>query len=218
MKTVNRALLSCLAAALLLSLTGVALAAHHEKVVLFDGSNLDHWNYKKDGWKIVDGAMELQKKGGYIWTKEAYGDFKLELEVKVSKGCNSGLFFRTNPKNAVQGGFEFQVLDSHGKKPTKHSFGALYDAKPPTKTACKPAGEWNTMVLTCKGPHITLTVNGEQVQDVNIDDWDTPNKNPDGSKNKFKTALKDLPRTGHIGFQDHGKTVWYRNVKITPLK
>ena len=48
-------------------------------------------------------------------------------------------------------------------------------------------------------------------------DWDTPNKNPDGSKNKFKTALKDLPQIGHIGFQDHGHNVWYRKIAIKAL-
>ncbi|MGB2011617.1 MAG: family 16 glycoside hydrolase [Akkermansiaceae bacterium] len=50
-----------------------------------------------------------------------------------------------------------------------------------------------------------------------MDDWDTPQKNPDGSKNKFKKALKDLPRKGHFGLQYHGQPVWYRNIVITPL-
>ena len=39
----------------------------------------------------------------------------------------------------------------------------------------------------------------------------------DGSKDKFRTAYKDMPRRGHVGFQDHGKPVWYRNVKVKPL-
>ena len=60
-------------------------------------------------------------------------------------------------------------------------------------------------------------MNGQRVQDLNLDDWKTPEKNPDGSKNKFKTALKDLPRTGHIGFQDHGHDVWYRNIRLKKL-
>ena len=61
-------------------------------------------------------------------------------------------------------------------------------------------------------------VNGKQVIDVNIDHWKEPNKNPDGSKNKFKTALKDLPRSGHFGLQYHGQPVWFRNIKVTPLQ
>ena len=43
---------------------------------------------------------------------------------------------------------------------------------------------------------IKATVNGQTTVDVNIDDWTEGNKNPDGSKNKFKTPLKDLPRDG----------------------
>lgn len=186
-------------------------------ITLFDGKNLDAWTFKKDGWVIEDGAMSLVKGGGYIWSKETYGDFELELEFKVSKGCNSGVFFRTDPKNPVNGGFEIQVMDSAGKKPDKHSAGALYDARPADKTTVKPAGEWNTFKLICKGPMVTVYMNGEKVNEANLDEWKDASKNPDGSKNKFPTALKDLPRTGHIGFQDHGQPVWYRNVTIKPL-
>ena len=108
-------------------------------------------------------------------------------------------------------------MDSHGRKPGKHSAGALYDARPASKTTVKPAGEWNTMQLKAKGSKVEVNMNGEKIVDVDLDDWDTPRKNPDGSKNKFKTALKDLPRTGHIGFQDHGHDVWYRNITLEEL-
>jgi hypothetical protein len=30
-------------------------------------------------------------------------------------------------------------------------------------------------------------------------------------------ALKDFPRKGSIGFQDHGAPVCYKNIKIKPL-
>src|SRR5690606_4577505 len=130
--------------------------ADDKPVVLFDGKNLDQWTFKKEGWKIEEDAMALVKGGGYIWTKETYGDFELDLEFKVSKNCNSGIFFRTNPKNPVNEGFEIQVMHSAGKQPNKHSAGALYDARPADKTVVKPAGEWNTFKLVCKGPMITI--------------------------------------------------------------
>lgn len=203
---------------LVLSMSVLNLSYAGDSIALFDGTNLDHWKVKPGGWTIEEGVLTRQPKGGYIWTKEAYGDFALELEFKVSPKCNSGVFFRTNPRNAVQGGFEIQVLDSHGKaEPGKHDCGALYDAVAPKVNAVNKPGEWNKMVITCNGPSVKVEVNGKTTVDINIDDWDTPNKNPDGSKNKFKTALKELPRTGHIGLQDHGKPVWYRNVKLTKL-
>ena len=65
--------------------------------------------------------------------------------------------------------------------------------------------------------HGHLKVNGKKVIDVSIEDWKEPKKNPDGSKNKFKTALKDLPRIGNLGLQYHGQPVWFRNINVTPL-
>ena len=40
---------------------------------------------------------------------------------------------------------------------------------------------------------------------------------PGGSKNKYHNTLKDFPRKGYLGFQDHGHDVWYRNVKVVEL-
>jgi hypothetical protein len=168
-------------------------------------------------WVLKDGILTPSKTpGGIIWSKESFGDFQISLDYKTSAKANSGLFFRTNPKNPVQGGFEIQIA-SPGLYSGKHVVGSLYDAKEPSKAAGKPDGEWNKMVLTCKGPSIQVNLNGVEVNKVDISKWKTPNKNPDGSKNKFKTALKDLPRKGHFGLQYHGQPVWFRNVKIVTL-
>lgn len=185
---------------------------------LFNGKNLDGWKARPNGWTVEKGVLTRKPKSGYIWTEKAYGDFVLDVEVKVSKRCNSGIFFRTDPKNAVQGGFEIQVMDTTGKKNLgTHDNGALYDALAPSGNPAKPLGEWNRFIITCKGPHITVNINGTVVVKANLDNWTTGNKNPDGSRNKFRTALKDLPRKGHIGFQDHGQDVWYRNIYLKNL-
>jgi hypothetical protein len=187
-------------------------------ITLFDGNNLDAWDFKKDGWKIdADGSMTVNKDGGYIWTKEKFEDFVLELDYKMSKDCNSGVFVRSDPKNPVMGGFEIQIFDSAGKqKPSVHDNGALYDALAPSSNPTKPAGEWNHYKITCKGPMIIVELNGVKIVEANIDQWTEPNKNPDGTKNKFKSALKDLPRNNHIGLQYHGHPVWFKDVKVTP--
>jgi len=111
-----------------------------------------------------------------------------------------------------------QVLDSYGKEVAdKHDCGAIYDCLAPRKNMVRKVGEWNHAVLRCVGSKINIVMNGEEIIDMNLDEWTEPHKNPDGSKNKFRTAYKDMPRVGHIGLQDHGLPVWYRNIRILPL-
>jgi len=81
----------------------------------------------------------------------------------------------------------------------------------------KPAGEWNYVTIICNENVITIIMNDVQIIDMDLNMWTTPRINPDGTKNKFNTALKDFPREGHIGFQDYGIPVWYRNVRIKAL-
>ena len=197
---------------LILSLSGSFLFASKAINLL----SPKHINLNKN-WTLNKGVLTpSETPGGIIWSKSKFGDFRVSLEYKTSEKANSGLFFRTDPKNAVQGGFEIQIA-SPGLYSGKHIVGSLYDAKEPIVAAGKPDGEWNTMELTCKGPNIIAKVNGKKVIDVSIEDWKEPKKNPDGSKNKFKTALKDLPRTGNLGLQYHGQPVWFRNINVTPL-
>ena len=188
----------------------------------FNGKNFEGWMVKPENpavWQVIkdkngEPMIARQPVSSYLWTKRKFADFTLELEYMVSPGCNSGVFFRSDPDNPVQGGFEIQIFDSHGQDPTRHNTGALYDASPASHMPENPANQWNTFKLTCQGPKISVHINGVLVQDVDIDRWVKPRQNPDGSENKFKTALKDLPRTGHIGFQDHGHNVWYRRIRI----
>ncbi|SVD52502.1 uncharacterized protein METZ01_LOCUS405356, partial [marine metagenome] len=134
----------------LICITGHA-ADGKKAIKLFDGKGVKNWTQQKPGaWEAKDGMLgPSAKPGGYIWSKANYDNFELALDFKMSKRCNSGVFFRTDPKNAVQGGFEIQIFDSHGKaKVGKHDCGALYDALAPSSNPTKPAGEWNHMKLT----------------------------------------------------------------------
>ena len=140
--------------------------------------------------------------------------------LQVEQGANSGVFYRTDKDNPVNGGFEIQLMDNefNARQEGRQKLnGSFYDAKAPSSDPAKPVGEWNTFKLTCKGRRIQLSINGVQVFDVDVDDWDTAGKNPDGTNNKFKTALKDLPRTGRIGLQNHGQVVWFKDHLDQPL-
>ena len=94
---------------------------------------------------------------------------------------------------------------------------AIYDLVAPSKDTARGPGKWDTVRIRCKGPMIVVTVNGEKVATINCDKWTEPGKNPDGSSNKFRNALKDFPRQGYIGLQDHGHDVWFKNVKVKEL-
>ena len=72
-------------------------------------------------------------------------------------------------------------------------------------------------MISCNENLITVELNGEKIAEMDVDQWTTPGMNPDGTKNKFKYAWKDMPRKGHIGLQDHGGKVWFRNIKLKPL-
>jgi hypothetical protein len=52
---------------------------------------------------------------------------------------------------------------------------------------------------------------------MNVDEWTESGKNPGGTTNKFSRAIKDFVRVGYVGLQDHGRPVWYRNIRIKRL-
>ncbi len=171
-------------------------------------------------WVVENGTM-VAKDHTTLWTKESYGDFVLDFEFKVSKGANSGVFLRTGDTKNVLTALEIQLHDStDGSK--YGMVGAIYDAKPPSKNMAKPTGEWNHFTITCQKSKVSLIFNSEKVIDADLNDWTEARKNPDGTANKFATALKDFSRQGPIGFQGlHGKElapIWFRNLKIKVLK
>ncbi|GAB4465865.1 MAG: hypothetical protein OHK0029_36830 [Armatimonadaceae bacterium] len=189
---------------------------------LFDGKSFDGWVVQdnKDLWAIENGVIHcLGKGGGYLRTAEKYEDYVLALEFNVDKGVNSGVFIRwSNPNDPVNTGIEVQVLDSAGKAtPDKHDSGALYDLVAPSSNPMKPAGEWNQMLISCKGPMVSVGLNGIPVASMDVSKYTEAGKSPDGTKNKFKYPMASLPRSGYIGFQNHGGSVWYKNILLLPL-
>ncbi|MCX8052406.1 MAG: DUF1080 domain-containing protein [Armatimonadetes bacterium] len=191
--------------------------------LLFDGKTMKGWgctDQATEGWSIENGTIHYNGKGhGYLYTKERFGDFELKIDFMVDKGANSGIFFRLDkPSDPVQTGIEMQILDSADvEKPGKHHCGAIYDVLEPSENAMKPAFQWNTVLIRCRGPIITITMNGKQIINMDLDKYTEPNKNIDGTPNKFSTAYKDMPREGHIGLQPHGDKVWFKNLKVRRL-
>ena len=144
----------------------------------------------------------------------------LDLEFKLEKNTNSGVFLRTGDVvEWLHTAIEVQVLDSYGKKEVgREDCGAIFDCLAPSMNAVNPPGAWNHYTITCKGSLITVVLNGRQIISMDLNRWTDARKNPDGTPNKFNTAYKDMPRAGNIGLQYHGHPVWYRNLKILALR
>ena len=124
--------------------------------------------------------------------------------IQDRQGRQRGVFLRVGDRmSQVNTGFEIQILDTHGlAKPGNHDCGGVIGAAAPSKNMAKPAGQWNRYVITLQGKRLKVEMNGEQIHDLELD----------------KSAVKDRPAEGYIGFQDEGLPVWYRNVRIKELK
>jgi hypothetical protein len=184
---------------------------------LLDGKDLSknwtttgNWMLDKDGVVALvprPGEKGWQRYDAYLWAKNQYKDFEADFEYKVAKGGNSGFYFHVGDlKSPVAKGIEVQIYDSFGKaknaKLSDHDSGGIIPGIPPTKNTAKAAGEWNRMQVACKGNKVTVTLNGEVVNEVPLD----------------HAKIKDRPPTGYIGFQDHGLPLWLRNIKVRELK
>ena len=179
--------------------------------------DLSNATCQKGSWVFADGIL-VPKGGGDIWTKGRYGDFVLDLEFRCEPKTNSGVFLRCKSISQwLHTAIEVQILQPVGSN-GKHNCGAIFDCLAPSKQMVKEPGEWNRCEVIAKGGTICVILNGQRVIDMNLDLWTEPHRNPDGTRNKFRHAYKDMSREGHIGLQYHGHPVWFRNLRIRPLK
>jgi hypothetical protein len=193
--------------------------------LLFDGQSLSGWRgYHEvavpDGWRVVDGTLHFADGGGDLVSEASYSDFELTLEWKISEGGNSGIFYLAalGSDRIYMSAPEMQVLDDarhrDGGNPLT-SAGANYGLHPAPRSVVHPAGEWNQVRIKVEDEHVEHWLNGQRIVDYRIgsEEWQAL-----VAASKFA----DWPeygqaRTGHIGLQDHGDPVWYRNIKIRRL-
>jgi hypothetical protein len=136
---------------------------------------------------------------------------------------NSGIFYdvREVPgKPIYYAAPEVQILDNVDATDNKipsHLAGSLYDMIAADPKTVKPAGEWNTCVIRVKNGKVTHTMNGVKVVEYEL--W-TPKWDEMVAKSKFKDFpgfTEGISKEGFIGLQDHGYTIWFRNIKILEL-
>ncbi|GAB6008469.1 3-keto-disaccharide hydrolase [Dysgonomonas reticulitermitis] len=226
-------------------------------ITLFDGKSTEGWRgYGKDNlpgkWSIDNGALKFtgagggeaqEKDGGDIIFAHKFKNFILELEWKVAKGSNSGIFYlaqeieskdkdgNTVLEHIYISSPEYQVLDNAnhvdamaGKDGNRQS-GSLYDMIPAKPQNARPYGEWNkTEIVVSKGT-VFHKQNGETVLEYHLwtPEWTKMLEESKFSKEKWPLAFELLNncggpnREGYIGLQDHSDDVWFRNIKIKVL-
>ena len=174
------------------------------------------WSFNAEG-VLAPTRTAGAKPNGDLWTKETYGDFAVSLEFRTQEKSNSGVFIRaTDIVNWLQNSIEIQILQGDDDKPV-HLVGAIFDVAPPARQVPITPGEWYRYVIVAKGNMIRVVLNGEEVNRVNLDQWQDAGRNPDGTANKFTKAYKDMARSGRIGLQDHGSPIEFRNLFVERL-
>jgi hypothetical protein len=194
--------------------------------LIFDGKTTNGWLDSKQkpapATHVQDGSLNPHPCNYMLIYKDPVGDFELALDFKISAKCNSGVFIRTFPltprpgKDVGFNGLEIAIDDT--TTAGFHDTGAIYDLVRPSANAMRPAGEWNQLLVRCDKNLIQVSLNGKKVSQIDLDQWTTANKRPDGTDHKFDVAYKDHPRQGYFGLQDHGGDVWFKNIKLKMLK
>jgi serine/threonine protein kinase len=190
-----------------------------EARTIFDGKSGQGWmlcnraplppqNIQHDG-------LNPHSTGSYLVVyDQKLGDFVLDFDYKLSKGCNSGVFLRVSDlNNPINTGIEVALDDTRWGG--DQDSGALHGLVAPEVYAQNPSGHWNHMTITAQGPRLTVSLNEREVSSINLDLWTLPGKRPDGSIHQFKNrAIAHMARTGYLGFQDLGGDCWYKNIVL----
>lgn len=185
------------------------------------------WNDVKDPpaeptvWKVEKGILHGgEPRGSWLMSEREYGDFILEFEFKLGERGNSGCALRSSMKgDPAFDALELQMADLRYNPEARDSelTGGLYRAIAPTKQVYKPT-EWNRYQVTLKGSRIKVVLNGETVQDLDLDEQTQIVKRHNGAD---APPIKDRPRKGHIGFQElsrGGDHALIRHARIKELK
>ena len=202
-------------------------AVEGEFVPLFDGKSLEGWvqHGGKAEYTIEDNAIVgtsvADTPNSFLCPPREYGDFILELELKVANELNSGIQIRShvfeepiefNGKKIAAGRFHGYQVEID---PTDRAFsGGIYD-EGRRGWLYKPEGDeqrearqafkrdqWNKYRIEARGHAIKTWINGVQVADL----------------------TDDVDARGFIGLQVHGvpdkfagKQVRWRNLRICDL-
>jgi hypothetical protein len=141
-----------------------------DAIPLFNGKSTDGWKLTDanavSGWRVEDGILinrpdqekdKPHKNYGNLRTEREFEDFNLQVELRVNKDGNSGIYLR--------GIYEVQVMESYGRSLDNHHMGAVYSRIQPLVSAERPPGEWQTLDITLIDRHVTVILNDKKIID-----------------------------------------------------
>lgn len=211
-------------------------SAEENWITLFDGNSLNGWEMYgeepvTEHWEIHEGAIACNKDAGEsnvgffrsIMTNRDFGNFELELEYKIAKGGNSGVFYHVVESDEFghdyMTGPEYQVLDDEFSRSESEPYKMVasnYSMHVPAETKKpNPFMQWNKVKIVYNNGHVEHWLNDEKVLEFE-----------EGSQawldTKAKSKWADVPsyaasKTGRISLQNHGDAVWYKNIRIREL-
>ena len=206
-------------------------------VLLFNGKDLDGFrSHPKRGyhkWFVQDCVITLtpatpEKDPNFepypLWTVDDYENFVLKVDFHTGpdpENGHSSVILRVAGKPDIRPQPALEVnLFGPARKLGYFCTGAFrYGIKAPAKLAVKPAGEWNSLVATVNKQQIVVVLNDVEVNRLDLSEWTTLGKRPDGSAHLLPMALKDMPAKSAIGFRDdYGIPIWLKNIKLKPIK
>ena len=193
--------------------------------LLIDGQSTDGWrgymmDAVPDGWQVLNGALTRVRRGRDLITTAQFENFDLTLEWKVELGGNSGILFRAveGPEQIYMGAPEMQILDddnhADGRSPLT-SVGSNYAIHPAPRGLAHPVGEWTSVRILVDGNHVEHWLNSFRTVEYELGSVDWLER---VAASKFSQWPEyGQASKGHIGLQEHGDVVAFRNIKIRRL-
>ena len=183
---------------------------------LFNGKDLNGWkpSERPETWSIQDGAIVAHGKTSHLFyvgpfLDHKFTDFELKVDVMTKPGANGGVYIETEYQDGgwPQKGFEIQVNNTYKTDPRK-TF-SIYEVED-VHEQLVPDDKWFTEDIIAKGNTITVKYNGKVVAH-----WTQP---ADWNGTKDFVGRRIGPGTIALQAHDPGSTVYYKNIRIKPLK
>ena len=150
---------------------GQPSGAPTETTELFNGTNLDGWEFAPDIWSVRDGVIVgNQRRGGYgsslFWPDKDIPDFELHFRFRLVRG-NSGVYYRASQlENFDVGGYEFEIYTNKTGNLADNGTDRVKRRLHVTADAGSIDSEWHEGVIIASGPRLIHRLDGKVLCDM----------------------------------------------------